>query len=387
MKNDFDTIIDRKALGSGKWAVGENELPLTVADMEFSSPEPVIGALTKRVAQGSYGYADIEEGWAEAYISFYKDLYGWDSEKDSLHFVTSVVASIYALIGALSKEGDQVILISPVYHHFYSPIVNSDRNVREVPFLYDNGVYSIDWEALEIAASEEKSTLLILCNPHNPIGKIFSKEELLRIVDICRRHGVIIADDEIHGPLTSPGHKYVPLLSLPGNEDIVVTTLSPSKSFNLAGLHSAAIIAPNLELRRKILAWLDKSVYEDPNVLSCLAAKVAYNEGRQWLEEANEYIHSNRLYVDSFLKQRLPELRLVYGEATYLLWIDCNEVTHDSADFVDFLRGKTGLILSPGVNFGTGGEGFVRMNVACPRSMLIDALERLEEGVKSYKEK
>ncbi len=385
MSSIFDESIDRRISGCCKWDGDENELPMWVADMDFKSPQPVIEALKKRIEHGVYGYAMPDDAWAEAYQRFYKDLYGWEIEKPDLHFVFSIVAAVYAGVGAYSKEGDEVVLMTPVYHHFFTPVTHQNRKVREVPLAFDGKNYEIDFAALEEAFASPKVSLCIFCNPHNPMGKIFEREDIEKLIALAKKHRVIIFSDEIHGPISRPGHPYVPFLSVEGAEEVGVAAISPSKTFNLAGLHTGALVLPNPILMEKICDYLNRTVYEDPNVLSCVASTTAFNEGREWLKEMNEYVYENRLFAEKYLGEKAPKLHAIHGEATYLFWVDCREVCGDnSKEFSAFLREKTGLRVSSGEAFGEVGKGFIRINLATSRERVKDGMKRLVKGASLY---
>ena len=388
MASIFDESIDRRNTGSCKWGGKENELPMWVADMDFRSPEPVIEALSKRIDHGVYGYAMPDEAWAKAYRDFYRDFYHWEFDPKDLHFVFSIVAAIYAAVGAYSKEGEEVVLMTPVYHHFFTPITHQNRIVREVPLAFDGKNYSLDLPALEEAFSSPNVKLCILCNPHNPMGLIYEKEDIHVLISLAKKHHVVIFSDEIHGPISHPGHPYVPFFSVEGASEVGVVAFSPSKAFNLAGLHTGALLLPNQELATPILDYLNRSVYEDPNVLSCIASTTAYNQGREWLKEMNEYVYDNRLYCERYLAEHAPKLHAIHGEATYLLWIDCREACgQDSDGFSAFLREKTGLVISNGSAFGKCGRGFIRANIATSRDRVKDGMERLVKGASLYQGK
>lgn len=385
MYSVFDQSIDRRNTGSCKWDGKENELPMWVADMDFRSPTPVIEALFRRIDHGVYGYAMPDEAWAKAYHDFYRDLYGWSFDEKDLHFVFSIVAAIYAAVGAYSKEGEEVVLMTPVYHHFFTPITHQHRKVREVPLAFDGVRYSIDFKAMEEAFASPNVKLCILCNPHNPMGLIYEEEDLRVLISLAKKHRVVIFSDEIHGPISRPGHPYVPFLSIEGASEVGVVAFSPSKAFNLAGLHTGALLLPNKDLAAPILDYLDRSVYEDPNVLSCVASTAAYNLGRGWLVEMNEYVYNNRRYCERYLRDNSPKLHAIHGEATYLLWVDCREVCGEDSDgFSAFLREKTGLVISNGSAFGKVGKGFIRMNIATSFDRVKDGMERLVKGVNLY---
>lgn len=381
----FDEPIERRGTDSCKWGGEPNELPMWVADMDFKAPAPVIEALKKRIDHGVYGYAMPSKEWAEAYRNFYHDLYQWDIEPKNLHFVFSVVAAVYAAVGAYSKPGDEVALLTPAYHHFLSPIRHSGRKVLEVPLLYNGKDYAINWQALQDAFARPSVSLFIFCNPHNPMGMLFSKEEITRLIGLAKTYGVTIFSDEIHGPICEPNNQYVPFLTLPGAKDVGITAISPSKAFNLAGLHTAALVIDNEALEKPMMDWLDRSVYEDPNVLSCVAAIAAYNEGREWLKEMNAYVHANRMVAEEFIAKEIPSLHAIHGEATYLMWVDCQKVCgHDSAAFSAHLRKETGLVVSSGETFGSGGEGFIRLNLATTRANVEEGMRRLKKGAETF---
>ena len=385
MANPFDESIDRRGTGSCKWSGPEGELPMWVADMDFRSPVAVTKALEKRIGQGVFGYTEPDDSWAKAYQDFYRDLFGWEFKREDVHFVFSVVAAIYAAVGAYSKVGEEVVLMTPVYHHFFTPITHQGRFVREVALSFDGEAYHIDFDKMEEAFSSPNVHLCIFCNPHNPTGTIYEKDDIKRLIALAKKHDVVIFSDEIHGPISRPGHPYVPFLSIEGAEEVGVTAVSPSKAFNLAGLHTAALVLPNPKLAAPILDYLNRSVYEDPNVLSCIASTVAFNEGRDWLKEMNEYVYQSRLYCEAYLKEKAPNLKAIHGEATYLLWVDCREICgENSKEFSAFLREKVGLRVSSGETFGEVGKGFIRINIATSRERVKDGMERLVKGALLY---
>ena len=382
--SNFDEIVNRRGSGSIKWDVAENELPMWVADMDFKAPKCVHDALLRRVEHGVYGYCSPDEEWGKAYASFYKDLYGWDLKPTDLVFTLGVVPVLSSSVRALTEVGDQVVVCTPVYNIFFNSIVNSKRVPVEVPLLYKNGAYSLDFEGIETAFAQEKTKLCIFCNPHNPVGKIYTKDELTRLLELAKKHHVIVLSDEIHCPITRPGHPYIPMLSLPGAEEVAYSAISPTKAFNLAGIHTAAVAIPNPEIRKKVERQLNTDEVAEPNVFSCVASTAAFNEGREWLASMNEYVFANRDYAEAFIAENLPKIHAIHGDATYLLWVDCREVCDDSRKLLAFIREKTGLFLSCGEVYGNGGQGFVRINLAAPRSVVEEGLKRLEYGVEEY---
>ena len=382
--NEFDELVNRRGSGSIKWDVKENELPMWVADMDFKAPECVREALAKRVEHGVFGYTEPGKEWREAYVNFYHDLYHWDINPEDLIFSLGVVAIVSSSVRALTKAGDQVVVLTPVYNIFFNSIVNNKRVPVQVPLLLENGEYSLDYDGIEKAFAEEKTKLCIFCNPHNPVGKIYSAEELMRLAELARKHGVIILSDEIHGLVTRPGRPYVPFLSLSGVNDVVYSAFSPTKAFNLAGIHTAAMAIPNQDIRALVERQLNTDEVAEPNVFSCVASIAALNEGRDWLKRMQEYVYANRDYAEDFIKKYIPELTPIHGDATYLLWVDCRKISADSGLFLDYLRQNTGLFLSKGEAYGQGGEGFIRINLACPLSRVKEGMTRLKEGVSLF---
>ena len=381
---EIDEKVDRRGSGSIKWDVKDNELPMWVADMDFRAPECVRNALEHRVGHGVFGYCMPDERWAKAYADFYRDLYHWDLNPQDVVFCLGVVPVVSSSVRALTEVGDEVVVLTPVYNIFFNSIVNNRRVPVQVPLRYEDGTYSLDYEGIEKAFSSPKAKLCIFCNPHNPVGKIYSKEELTKVMELAKEHGVIILSDEIHGPVSRPGYPYVPFLTIEGAEQVVYSAISPTKAFNLAGIHTAAIAMPNPDIRKKVERQINTDEVAEPNVFSCVASTAALNEGREWLEQMNAYVFASRDYAFQYIKENIPELTPVEGNATYLLWVDCRKICANSKDFLTFLREKTGLFLSSGEAYGQGGEGFVRINLATQRSQVEDGLRRLKEGVEHY---
>lgn len=382
MKYDFETVLNRRETDSVKWHVKDGELPMWIADMDFKAAPEIIGAIEERVKEGVFGYAEPDDSWYDAYISFYQDRHSLKIEKDWLLFSEGVVPTISSSMRKLTSVADQVVVLSPVYNIFYNSILNNGRAIKEVPLLFDGENYSIDWDNLEKALEEEKTTLMILCNPANPIAKIWTKEELARIGKMARENGVVVLSDEIHGEITRPGLSYVPYLSASEeNKKMSLIAVSPTKAFNLASFHTSAVIVPDKGLRKRVDRQLNTDEVAEPSTLALVGAITALNEGRGWLDEMREKVFSNRDRVASFLKEELPEVKMIGNEATYLLWLKIDEVASDSTELLNFLREKTGLILSDGKVYGGNGNGFLRMNVACPSATLEDGLERLKRGI------
>ena len=298
MKYDFDEVIDRRHTGSVKWDGPDNELPMWVADMDFKAAPEIIAALHKRVDHGVYGYCGDDPEWYAAYSSYYKAAHDWNIDKGSLLFCTGVVPVLSSSVRKLTEIGDEVVVCPPVYNIFYNSIVNNARVPLEVPLLYDGSEYEIDWDGLEKAFSHPKAKLFILCNPHNPVGKIWSKDELARIAKLAKEHNVIVLSDEIHGEITPLAKPYVPFLTVGETaKEVGYAAISPTKCFNLAGIQTAAIVIDNPEIRAKVNRQINTDEVAEPNVFATVAAIAAFNEGRAWLSELRRYVFDNRAFA------------------------------------------------------------------------------------------
>lgn len=388
MKYNFDILPNRRNTDSIKWNVKENELPMWIADMDFEVAPAIQKALLDRVSHPVYGYSDVSNEWYQAYIDFFHDRHSFDIEKKWLIFSTGVVPTISSSVRKLTNEGDEVVILTPVYNIFYNSILNNHRSVKEVPLRYISHSYSIDFSSLEKALSSEKAKLLILCNPQNPIGKIWNKEELSEIGRLCEKHRVTVLSDEIHGEITKPGSSYIPFLSVnETNRKIGFAAVSVTKPFNIAGLHTSAIIVPNEELRQKVNRQLNTDECAEPNIFAIPASIAALNDSRDWLDEMRMYVEENKAYVYQFIEKNIPSLVAIKQDATYLMWIDISKLTKDDKAFSSFLRKETGLFATAGSIYGKGGEGFLRINVATSLHNVKDACSRLLKGVESYSQK
>lgn len=385
MKYDFNTASSRRHTDSVKWDVKDNELPLSIADMDIETAPEIKKAILKRTESGIYGYTEPMDDWYQAYISFFSDRYNVKLEKEWMMFSTGVVPTISSSVRKLTKEGDNVVVLSPVYNIFYNSIVNNNRKVLEVELIHDGDDYKIDFESLEKAFALENTSLIIFCNPANPVGRIWTKEELAKLGELAYRHSVIVLSDEIHGFITRPGKKYIPFFSInETNKMNSVNCVSVTKPFNLAGIQTSLCFVPNPELYKKVNRQINTDEVAEPNIFACPVTVAALNEGREWLDQANAFFYENEDEVRLFIKNNIPLLSVTPSDATYLLWIDVRKIAENSKDFVTHLRETTGLILADGAVYGKGGNGFVRMNVACPKAILNDALSRLKTGVESY---
>ncbi len=382
---DLNKLTRRRGTDSIKWKVSKRELPMWVADMDFESPTAVIKAIKKRANHGIFGYATVSDKWYGAYISWWRERHGVEYKKEWLSFVTGVVPTLSCAVKSLTEEGDGVIVMSPVYHMFFNVIENCGRHAVENKLIYKDGEYSIDFEDLEKKLAYKGTTMLFLCNPHNPIGKIWTRGELWRIGKLCARFGVTVVADEIHCDIAEPGREYIPFASVSEEcRDNAVICMSVTKTFNLAGIQSAAVCVPNERLREKLFARLQLDGASSASCFAGVAATAALTDGAEWLDAVNEYISENRKIAGEFIEASLPAVHMVSQDATYLLWLDVSEISRDSEEFCEFLRKKTGLFLSNGKAFRGDGAHFVRMNIACQRERLLDGLERLKNGIEEY---
>ncbi|MBO4923723.1 MAG: pyridoxal phosphate-dependent aminotransferase [Bacteroidales bacterium] len=381
---DFDTIIPRRGTGAIKWdarppfeADTEGVIPLWVADMDFKAAPFIIDALRKRVEHGVFGYVCVPDSYYEAVCRWFSGRHGWNVEKDWIIYTTAVVPAISAVVKALSKPGEKVILQSPVYNCFFSSVRNNGCEILDVPLLYHDGTYSYDFDGLERACADPAAKVMLLCNPHNPAGRVWTREELARVGDIARRHGVTVVSDEIHCEIVMPGFTYTPFASVsPENQACCVTLCSPSKSFNTASLQIANIITPNPEWRKLIDRAINVNEICDVNPFGVLALEAEYSpEGAEWLKELNQYIYDNYL----LLREKLTDWTVCKLEGTYLPWVDVSSLGLPTEKIVEELLRNYKVWVNAGAMYGT--EGFIRINLATPRSVLAEGLDRVSRGL------
>ena len=385
MKYDFDTPVNRRNTNSLKWDVAENELPMWVAGMDFKTAPEIQEAIEKRAAHGVFGYSVIPDEWYQAYTGWWQRRHGFTIEKDWLIFCTGVVPAISSVVRKLTTPAEKVLIQTPFYNIFFNSILNNGRVVLENSLKYDDGRYEIDFEDLEQKLSDPQTSLMILCNPHNPVGKIWDKDTLERIGEMCWKHHVIVLSDEIHCDLTDPGKEYIPFASVSEKcRENSITCMAPTKAFNLAGLQTAAVMIPGALLRHKVWRALNTDEVAEPNAFAVDATIAAFTKGDAWLDELRQYIFDNKKRTAEFVKDNIQQLKVVPSSATYLLWLDCSGLAGTATDVAEYIRQKTGLYLSEGSQYGSGGENFLRLNIACPRSALEDGLKRLQEGILSY---
>lgn len=387
---DFDKVIDRSHTCSVKFDLrerngyGDDVLPLWVADMDFQVPPCITDALEDAVKFGIYGYNILDDDYFPALQDWFSGNFGWQLQKQWLLNTPGVVFALSAAVRAATQPGDRVLIQPPVYYPFYNVVKQNDRVLVESPLIYQDGKYTIDFADFEQKIVENDVKLFILCSPHNPICRVWTKDELQRIGAICKKHNVTVVSDEIHSDFAFPGHPHTPFpMACPEMEDHCIVCTAPSKSFNIAGLQVSNIFIPGEELRSRFHAQLDIAACHEPNLLGMLACHAAYRGGAQWLAECKAYMRENLNYVRSFLQEKLPKIRLVEPEGTYFAWMDCTELGLSKEELDDLILHKAKLWLDSGAMFGQCAAQFQRMVLACPRKTLEEAMRRLEKAVNS----
>lgn len=389
MKYDFNKVINRRGTNSNKWDMkGEDILPVWVADMDFKAPQPVIDALKERIEHGIFGYSHSSENYYQSIINWQKKRHYWNIEKDWILFSPGVVPGIHMLVNALTQPGDKVILQKPVYYPFFSAVKNNGCHILNNPLKHENGRYTMDFEDLEKKASDPRAKLLILCSPHNPVGRVWTKEELTKLGKICLKHNVTVISDEIHGDLVYKKYKHIPFASISKEfADNSVTCFAPSKTFNLAGLQTSCIIIP-CPIKRKLYEnVLTSNAIGNANVFGLIALEAAYTYGEEWLEQLLDYLQENINFMKEYIEENMPELNVIEPEGTYLVWIDCRKLGLTGKELEDLMLNKAKIWFDEGYIFGPEGEGFERINIACPRAILKEALERMKNAIEDYKSK
>lgn len=386
---DFDRLTDRRGTDCLKYDFAAERgypaevLPFWVADMDFPAPEPVVKALEQRVRHGIFGYTDIKEDYREILARWFQRRHGWQIEGEWFSITPGVVFGICTAIRAFTQPGEGVLICPPVYYPFAASIKANGRKLVESPLVEKDGRYEIDFQDFERKIVKGGVKLFVLCSPHNPVGRVWSRQELEQVAAICQKHQVLVVADEIHQDFVRPGHRHTVFASL-GAEvaDVTITCTSPSKTFNLAGLQISHIFISNESLRRRFRHELEAVGYGEPNAMAEVAAKAAYSQGEPWLTELLAYLEENLRRTRAFLAEQLPQVQLIEPEGTYLLWLDCRGtgLSPEEQDEAIVQRGR--IWLDEGRIFGAGGEGFQRINMACPWAILEEGLKRLAFALK-----
>lgn len=385
MKYDFDKTIDRRATNSYKWdSAPGGVLPMWVADMDFRTAPAIIDVLQKRVVHGIFGYTRVPDAYYDAVTSWFSRRHGWDIDREWIIYTSGVVPAVSAVIKALTVPGDKVIVQTPVYNCFFSSIRNNGCEIVSNPLRRTADTYEMDFDALERCAADPRAKVMLLCNPHNPAGRVWTPDELTRLGNICLRNGVTVVSDEIHCELVYQGVKYTPFASL--SDAFLhrsVTCVSPSKAFNIAGLQIANIVAFDNDMRSRIDKAININEVCDVNPFGVAATIAAYNEGEEWLNQLVDYLHGNYEAMAEFCRRELPEFPITRLEGTYLVWMDCSSLGMPSDALEHALLDDARLWLNAGTMYGAEGEGYMRWNIACPRSVMLDGLNRFLNFVRS----
>lgn len=386
MKYNFDEIVDRHGTRCLKWDLFDSKLPMWIADMDFKTAPAVVEALEKCAAHGVFGYTFIDDEWYDAIINWWKTRHHFEIQKDWLIFCTGVVPAISSIVRKLTTPAENVLVQTPVYNMFFNSIVNNGRNVLESPLIYEDGAYHIDFEDLEKQLANPQTSLMILCNPHNPVGKIWDKETLAKIGHLCAKYHVIVVSDEIHCDIVKPGCEYVPFASVSEEcRENSVTCIAPTKAFNIAGLQTAAVYASNEAIRHKVWRGLNTDEVAEPNAFAIDAAVAAFTQGGPWLDELCAYLWENRKAAVAFIEKELPMLHPVDANATYLMWLDCTSITTKPGVLAKWIRETTGLFVSAGDDYRQA-NGFLRINLACPKAQVMEGMKLLKEAITKIQE-
>ena len=389
MKYNFDEIIDRSGTSATKMeslpkGCPDDALPLWVADMDFACAEPILKALHERIDKKIFGYTmyDTDECLG-AVLNWYKKRYGWEEQKENLFFCGGIVSAYAVLLNLLTKEGEGVVIQRPIYYPFTMKANSNGRQIVDSPLIYADGNYTIDFDDLDKKMAEPNNKVLVFCSPHNPAGRVWTEEEIRKVVDICKKYDKWIICDEIHCDLLRCGMTFHPILKVaPDYADRIAVCTAPSKTFNLAGMKTSNIVIHNKELQA---AWKEliggKLSMNGAGTLGLTAMIAAYNEGEEWLDQAIAYVSDNKAYLDQFLRERIPQIRMIPSEGTYLVWLDCSQLPYRGMALEHFMINEAKVAFCAGYEFGKQGEAFLRMNVACPRCTLTKALEQMEKAI------
>ena len=389
MKYNFDELVERRGTNCVKWderpQVGERSsgmslsadvIPLWVADMDFKAAPAILEAVKKRAEHGVFGYNIVPESYYEAVISWFHRRHQWEIQRQWILYTTAVVPAMSCVIKALTMPGEKVLILSPAYNCFFSSIKNNGCEVLESPLKAVDDSFEVDFDDFEAKCADEKTTLFLLCNPHNPSGRVWTREELQRMYDICQQHGLKVVSDEIHCELVMPGHQFVPFGTITDN---CVVMNSPSKNFNTAGLQIANIICSHPSWRRRIDRAININEVCDVNPFGIVALQAAYNESEDWIDELNQYLWGNYQLLRDFIAENLPQWKVCRLEGTYLPWVDISAMGITSQELCDRLLAEAKVWINPGTMYGPQtGEGYVRFNIAIQRSRLLDALQRIK---------
>lgn len=384
---NFDEIIDRKGTNSVKVDLLEERfgkadlIPLWVADMDFRTPDFIINALKKRCEHEVFGYTFASDEYYESIINWLDYKYHWKIKRDWLSYIPGIVKGIAMVLDCFTQAGDKVIIQPPVYFPFRTVPENMKREVVDNPLKLVDGRYEMDFDQLE-SVIDERCKVFILCNPHNPGGIVWDKETLVRLAGICKKHNILVISDEIHAEMAYPQYKHLSFTTVSeAAEACGITFMAPSKTFNIAGIVTSYSIIPNDELREQFYSFLHAREYADGTTFAYTATTAAYTYGAEWLQQMRMYVMENGRYIESFINYHIPQIKVYMPQASFLVWLDCRGMNLSQEELVRFFIDKAGLALNDGSTFGQGGEGFMRLNIGCPRSVLEKAMEALKKAI------
>jgi len=380
MKYHFDEIIERRDTGCVKWdECAHDVIPMWIADMDFAVAPAIQEAIKRRAQHPVFAYTLVQDDYYEAVISWFKRRHGWSIAREHILYTTGVVPAMSCAIKALTMNGQRVLILSPDYNCFFSSVRNNGCEVSESILTWNGERFEVDWADFEARCADEKCTVFLLCNPHNPTGRVWSRQELQQMSDICHRHGVRIVSDEIHCELVMPGHTFCPMGTV---DETAIILNSPSKSFNIAGLQTANIICTDAPTRLRLDRAININEVCDLNPFGPVALVAAYNDSEEWIDELNAYIWGNYQALCDYARQHLPLWRVMPMEGTYLAWVDCTKCCDDVDAYCHQLLEEAKVWLNPGTMYGAeSGKGYLRINLACPRSVMMQALERIRQAV------
>ncbi|HEY3342585.1 MAG TPA: MalY/PatB family protein [Anaerolineae bacterium] len=388
MKYDFDHEVARAGTNSIKWDFCHDDgkeprmLPMWVADMDFPCPAPVVEALVARASHGIYGYTGRTHAYLDSVVNWMQKRHNWTISPEWICYTPGVVAALNVLVRTFVSPGERVLIQPPVYHPFFSAAESNQSEVLANPLIYENGQYHMDFADLQQKVRDPRVKMAILCNPHNPVGRVWAKDELVRFGELCMENNILVVSDEIHGDLIYRGNTLTPFASAgSGFASRTITCTAPSKTFNMAGLQVSNIIISDPDLRARFQKALMNNGFFGANLFGLAATEAAYTCGEEWLEQVIDYLAGNLRFLEEYISREIPQLSAIHPEGTYLIWLDCRKLGLDRAGLNRLMRETARIVLNDGCDFGPQGEGFQRINIACPRSILIEALERIKDAV------
>lgn len=390
MKHDFDLVVDRRHTQCKKWdTYGEDVIPMWIADTDFQCPEPVLDAIRKRAGHGIYGYPVISKDYEEAVSGWQQRRFGWHVDPAWVEYTPAVVPAIVYAMRAFTHPGDRIIVQMPAYHPFHQVIPHNGRLIAPNPLIENpDGSWSVDWKNFEELAADSRTTMFLLCNPQNPTGKCFTKEELLHFAALCEKHHLFVVSDEIHSDIVYKGNRHIPFGSVSDwAAGHCIVCVNPSKTFNIAGFRTGATIIPDADNHGLFYNELENVKAFGRNIFGTLAVRTAYNECGYYADQLVEYLEKNLSFTRRFLEQEIPEIKLGPVQGTYLLWLDCRAFRMDHLALMDFFLNEAKVALNDGYTFGAEGDGFMRLNIACPRSQLEEALKRMAQAAAKWRER